>query len=353
MTGYIVDASGVRHAPEPDQVRRHVTVQSFFRLDVFESSGAVATAIVAELGLDPQEAAWALRFGQSGRMQIARDRLRVSTRMADPQGNLIEVHLVGCGRTLLTIWSGDPRALDEIRDQFSQRAVGFESNIFHSAAILLQLLLGALDAALHGIDHALDELRLDIDYSNGAANFAALARRLQRLQWIAASFDRYAGVARSATVGIQSAPGVNERAAIELDDYVEQVEDVSQQFYERRRAMSDLMHDYATGLPQRQGEQINRLTVVSMIFLPVTAVTGFFGMNFDWLNRIISSEEAFLEFGVALPAVMMIVTVAWLWRRGLFRFERSRPEFTLALDRNLPARPLRAETSDWAKADNL
>src|SRR5580693_8714583 len=35
-------------------------------------------------------------------------------------------------------------------------------------------------------------------------------------------------------------------------------------------------HDYASTLAQRQGEQIDRLTIVSIIFLPVTFPTGFF-----------------------------------------------------------------------------
>ena len=39
----------------------------------------------------------------------------------------------------------------------------------------------------------------------------------------------------------------------------------------------EIIHDSSTAIAQRQGEQINRLTLVSMIFLPVTAVTGFLG----------------------------------------------------------------------------
>ena len=55
-------------------------------------------------------------------------------------------------------------------------------------------------------------------------------------------------------------------AAAELNEYAEQVEDVEEQIYERRRWLSDIMHDNATAIAQRQGEQINRLTLVSLIF---------------------------------------------------------------------------------------
>ena len=40
------------------------------------------------------------------------------------------------------------------------------------------------------------------------------------------------------------------------------------------------------------------LTVVATIFLPLTFLTGFFGMNFGWLVGQIDTEAAFLTLGV-------------------------------------------------------
>jgi Mg2+ and Co2+ transporter CorA len=84
--------------------------------------------------------------------------------------------------------------------------------------------------------------------------------------------------------------------------------------------MSDILHDFATNIAQKQGEQINRLTLVSLIFLPVTALTGFFGMNFDWMVRSLSGGEAFFVLGILLPALCVGLTFAWLVRRKLVRF---------------------------------
>jgi Mg2+ and Co2+ transporter CorA len=44
------------------------------------------------------------------------------------------------------------------------------------------------------------------------------------------------------------------------------------------------VQDYNTAIAQRQGEQINRLAVVSMIFLPISFLKGYLGMN-AWLKR--------------------------------------------------------------------
>jgi len=61
-----------------------------------------------------------------------------------------------------------------------------------------------------------------------------------------------------------------------LNDYADRVEDIEEKLIERRCWLSEIIHDSATAIAQRQGEQINRLTLVSLIFLPVTVVTGFF-----------------------------------------------------------------------------
>jgi|SRR5271166_1770508 len=324
MTAILVSEAGARAGADFADVEKAFASGKIFWIDVVGESESARLAYLTKLGLDDAEIAWALRFGQTGRMHIGRERLRVVTWIASRDGALTEVHLVGWQKGLVTIWSGDPAILDWIRLKFADHIGGFEENPFHAAGILLQLLLGTLDGALQSLDARIDELRLSLDNERRSADFSLITRRLQRLQTFAAGFSRYSSAVRSATVGVETAPGVGPRGAAELNDYVDQVEDFEEQLYERRRWMSDITHDFATAIAQRQSEQIARLTLVSMVFLPVTALTGFFGMNFDWMIRAIASGEAFLLLGVIAPALSVVLTFAWLSRRGLapFRFRR-------------------------------
>jgi magnesium transporter len=245
--------------------------------------------------------------------------MRAVTWIGDRAGNLIEIHVIGRPKCLITVWRGDASTLEDIRHQFAERVAGFGDNVYLSTGILLQLLLGTLDSVIEGFDAKLDDLRQCLDQRSESTDFGQSARRLQSLQSISAGFSRYSGAVRSATVGVETVPGMDDLGAAELDDYVERVEDVEDQLYERRRWLSDIMHDFATELAEKQGEQINRLTLVSLIFLPVTALTGFFGMNFDWLNRQVGSEEAFLVLGLLLPVLCVGLTIVWLSRKGLMR----------------------------------
>ena len=320
MAMIIVDATGVRPVADAADVAKSVAAGRFFWLDIFDPDATADVAYLAQAGLDSADIAWALRFGQIGRMQIEAGRLRAATWIADRAGNLLELHLIGRKQCIVTVWRGGAKELDDIRAQFAARVAGFEDSPYQAAGILLQLLLGTLDYVTESLDISLDDLRLRVDRTSRSDDFAMLTQRLRALQSRGSSFNRYSSAVRSAAVGIEALPGMDARGAEELNDYVEQVEDIGEQLDERRKWMSDIMHDFATNIAQKQGEQINRLTLVSLIFLPVTALTGFFGMNFDWMVRSLSGGEAFFVLGVLLPALCVGLTFAWLVRRKLVRF---------------------------------
>jgi Mg2+ and Co2+ transporter CorA len=345
MSAMIVDALGIKLARTAAAVREQMAAKKFFWLDIF--SGGASPEILNELGLEPTDTAWALRFGQTGRMTIGRQTLRATTWLAGPSGDLLEVHLLSTPRYVLTLWNGDAAILDEIRQQFAERVSGLEQSPYHAAGILLQLLLGTLDHVIRDLDLGLDDLRLRLDRDFNPVDFVAQARRQQKLQSIVANFSRFSSAVRTAIVGVEVVSGMDLRGAEELNDYSEQVEDVEEQFRERRRWMSDIMHEYAAAIAQRQGEQINRLTLVSLIFLPVTALTGFFGMNFNWMIDAIGSPSAFFILGVALPILSVMLTMAWLVHRGIMRlrwpsFIAARSEIAVG---DAAAPPARAEQS--------
>jgi magnesium transporter len=55
---------------------------------------------------------------------------------------------------------------------------------------------------------------------------------------------------------------------------------------------------------------------VSTVFLPLTVTTGFFGMNFGWLTDHIGSLQAFVIFGLAVPALSVLTSLALVRRYG-------------------------------------
>ena len=357
MVAMMIDISGVRLTASAAEMQDHVGDGQLFWLDIYAGDERTRTELLSALGLDSSEIAWALRFGQAGRMYIGRDKLRAVTWIGDPAGNVHEVHVYASRHAILTIWNGDAAALDEIREQFGERIAGLENSRYAATGILLQLLLGTIDYAVQGLDLALDELRAQLDRDPATADFALLSRRLRALQSIMSSFNRYSSAVRSAIVGIEAVPGMDDSGAMELNEYVEQVEDVEEEIQDRRRWMSDIMHDHATAIAQRQGEQINRLTLVSLVFLPVTALSGFFGMNFNWMIDHIAGAKAFVILGLLLPALSVVISIIWILRRGLIQIPWWRrppaPRQSSFEELELPRRPSEQADKDRIAAETV
>jgi magnesium transporter len=66
----------------------------------------------------------------------------------------------------------------------------------------------------------------------------------------------------------------------------------------------------------RLNETIYWLTVVATIFLPLTFVTGFFGMNFSWMVDRIDTAVAFVLLGIGTPLLGVALTLLLVRRRA-------------------------------------
>lgn len=122
----------------------------------------------------------------------------------------------------------------------------------------------------------------------------------------------------------------------------------------RERADSALT-TYMGSVAYRQNESMRVLTVVAAIFLPLSLVTGIFGMNFDNMPQLHWSWAYYAVVGAITAVVAVMIWVFWVRRWLRMRLERelrwARP-FTVELERlvTLPREVLRASAAAQAEA---
>jgi magnesium transporter len=61
-----------------------------------------------------------------------------------------------------------------------------------------------------------------------------------------------------------------------------------------------------------------RLTIVATIFLPLSLLTGFFGMNFNWLISHMGPAWAFWGLGIGGLVISAAAIAVWLRRSGMY-----------------------------------
>jgi magnesium transporter len=83
-----------------------------------------------------------------------------------------------------------------------------------------------------------------------------------------------------------------------------------------RELLAEALNVYLQATSNRINEVATRLTVLATIFVPLTIITGFFGMNFGWLVDHIDSFASFLVLGIGGMLVPVAVIGAWLRRAG-------------------------------------
>ena len=91
----------------------------------------------------------------------------------------------------------------------------------------------------------------------------------------------------------------------------------------------------ATLIDLRLNETSYWLTVVATIFLPLTFITGFFGMNFEWMVGEVDTQLAFWLLGVG----SLVAGVLLIWRL-VVRGSLAEADTTPRPPRNGPRRSL-------------
>jgi magnesium transporter len=178
--------------------------------------------------------------------------------------------------------------------------------------LVMDSLVDTTFAALERLDESVDKLQDEVLQN---ANNAQLAL-LQDMKHSAVEMRRVLGAQRDM---FQRLVTLSLEADRETTAYYRDVYDHIIRQYETVDSLRDLltgaMDVYLSTVSNRLNMTVKALTVVASLFLPLTFLTGFFGMNFGWLVSRIGTLYAFM-IGLSLMAISIITQLVFFRRRG-------------------------------------
>jgi magnesium transporter len=225
----------------------------------------------------------------------------------------VEVHLFLHGDFIITVHHAPGAELDDLREALRERTDIAEQFIVYK---VIDALTDTFFPVMDDIDEQIDALEDAIVQRPTDEHI----RRLQGLKHQLVMLRKIVAPQRDifarAIDDIAALPGLEAGSRDYFRDVYDHLIRISDMVDSFRDLLSGTMDVYLSRLSIRQNEVMERLTVVATIFLPLTVVTGFFGMNFGWLVDHIGSAAEFFVLGVGSSVLSGLGIWWWIRRRA-------------------------------------
>jgi magnesium transporter len=302
---------------DPQAIRDHLQRDHFFWLDLTAPSAEQLAQLHDLFGFHPLALEDSQHFNQRPKLDDYGDYVFLVfygawRRQPDDSEPLREVHLFISGHYMVTIHRDPLPILDKQREQLGGR-------ILHSEQFLLYRVLDALVDSffplLSDMDDEIDDLEaavLEDPDERQLERLFALKRELVAMRKI---------VSPQRDLFVRSVDQISELPGFELDerDYFRDVYDhlirISDLIDSYRDLLSGATDLYLSTISNRQNDVMKQLTVIATVFLPLSFITGFFGMNFGYMVGHIASSWTFWLLGIGSMAATILVLLAFFRRK--------------------------------------
>ena len=312
---FLVDAEGA-HAPvDAATVSDHLERGEFFWLDMHRPSPTELSLLQEPFGLHPLAIEDAEHFGQRPKLDEFDGfvYLVVFGANADRDG-LVEVHCFLSAQYLVTVHHDDCPGFGDLRKQAAQGRLPAAG-----AALALYRVVDALADSffpeLTRLDDRIDELENGVLRQPDDAQLQEIFKLKRRLvSWrkvITPERDLFARL----VTGVVEIPGMTtdmERYYRDVYDHLIRMSDLVDSY---RDLLTGAMDVYLSTVSNRLNDVMKRLTIVATIFMPLTWLTGFFGMNFGRLVVNITGWPAFIFWGLTTQVVAVGIMLVLFRRR--------------------------------------
>lgn len=307
----LADPAGLIDPAQPADAGQRLAAGAFVWLDLQNPGADQLRAFGQSLGLDEQTLQALSAPGLRPSFTADGDSVRAVVPSANPgrpAGDILGIRVLFTGRFLLTTHPEPCPALEAAYRQYEGLPDDKKADGPFVLFFVLDQVVDSFEPDLVQLDGRLDTVQVALldRPPPGVRQELIKARRalsetVQALGWYAGDLNRF--------LGASQLPGMNPGAGPLFLYHRTRVAQLREAAKDCREEAQDALGQVAGNVSGRQEQLINILTVVGAVFLPLTFITGYFGMNFDVLTRDLNTVGWFVGLGVLLPAVSVVVSV--------------------------------------------
>ena len=300
-------------------IKDHLQRDHFFWLDLTAPSSRDIDALQELFGFHPLALEDAVEFGQRPKLDRYGDYVFLvfygAQEQSSGKGNLLrEVQMFVSGKYLVTLHQEQLPALEEQRSRL-------QGVVLHSEQFLLYRVFDALTDSFFPLLAEMDDEIDDLETQVLAGPTGEQLQRLFAMKRELVAMRKVVSPQRD--LFARSIDEIADLPGLVLDerDYFRDVYDhlirISDLIDSYRDLLSNTTDLYLSTVSNRQNEVMKQLAIVGTIFLPLSFITGFFGMNFGWLvTKGITATWTFFVLGIGSMLATCVLLVRFFKRKG-------------------------------------
>ena len=236
---------------------------------------------------------------------------------ADWQGDdvsFLEHHLFVGPYYLITVHNEPAPALAELQDRITKSPALTKGQPAFMTYLVIDALVDATFPVLEHVDETVDRMEDEIIEKAAPGSLD----RIYHLKHSVTELRRYLGAQRDVFQRLIT-HGIHLQQQ-DMTLYYRDVYDHIVRQYETVDSLRDLLSSamdvYLSTVSNRLNQTTKALTVIASLFLPLSFLTGFYGMNFTYLVTVLETPTLAFAFGVGTMLIAIAIQLYFFRRRG-------------------------------------
>ncbi len=324
MDGHLITVDGEVHDPTVESVQGLLASSARFWLDLLNPTAEdQATLLRDTFHFHPLAIEDADHFGQRPKIDTYDNFALLVVFGLNHSGSLVEVHCFYTDRYLVTIHRDHCPAMNDLVERLAGRP-GRSDHVMLLYRVIDQLVDGYFPL-LAAMDDRIDDLEDEIlvrPTEQQLGTLFDLKRQLIALRKVVTPQRDMFATILSETDVLPGMTADSERYFRDLYDHLIRISELVDSY---RDLLSGALDTHLSTVSNRLNVVMKQLTIIATVFLPATFLTGFYGQNFGWMVRQLSSAGVFFGLGVAVQVVMAGLLLFVFYRRGWISADASVP----------------------------